>query len=124
MQISRSVDIQDVVREAKTKHVNSEDSLQYTISKILREKYGMDNTDAYMISGRAEKDRNYHYEISISNQRPTEQPQSNIPKCPTCSSTKIHKIGAVGRMASVGLFGLAGGSIGKTFECGNCGYKW
>ena len=49
---------------------------------------------------------------------------ANIIKCPTCSSTNVEKIGMVSKVASIGFFGLASNSIGKTFKCNSCGYKW
>lgn len=48
----------------------------------------------------------------------------NIPRCPTCGSEKIKKISTTKKVLSVELMGLASGSIGKTFECRKCGYKW
>ena len=53
-----------------------------------------------------------------------EQKAKNSPKCPTCGSTDIEKIGMMGKMLSTELFGLASSSMGKTFECNDCGYKW
>lgn len=53
-----------------------------------------------------------------------EQYISSKPKCPTCNSTNIQKISTTKRMVSIGVFGLASGSIGKTMECKQCGYKW
>ena len=49
---------------------------------------------------------------------------SNIPRCPTCGSEKIKKLSTTKKALSFEVFGLASGSIGKTFECKNCGYKW
>lgn len=49
---------------------------------------------------------------------------ANVPRCPTCNSTNIEKMGMVGKMISTELFGFASGSIGKTFKCNNCGFKW
>lgn len=46
------------------------------------------------------------------------------PKCPTCGSKNIKKIGLISRGLSVSTFGLASNSLGKTFHCKNCGYKW
>lgn len=57
-------------------------------------------------------------------ERNEEQKAQNIPKCPTCGSTDIEKIGMMGKMLSTELFGLASSSIGKTFKCNDCGYKW
>ncbi len=48
----------------------------------------------------------------------------NIPKCPTCGSQNIKKISLSSRSFSVGMVGIASSSIGKTFVCKNCGYKW
>ena len=54
----------------------------------------------------------------------TPTPQSNIPKCPTCGSTDIKKISGARRWIGTGLFGLASSDLGKSMQCGNCGYKW
>jgi len=57
-------------------------------------------------------------------------PQENNPQCPTCGSEKIEKIGEFERyIDSTGFGTLAGGginsrSLGKTFKCNNCGYRW
>lgn len=48
----------------------------------------------------------------------------NVPTCPTCGSHKVKKLSMSGKMMGVGVFGLASGSVGKTFMCKNCGYKW
>ena len=53
-----------------------------------------------------------------------EDDETYIPKCPTCGSTDIEKIGMLGKLISTELFGLASSSMGKTFECNDCGYKW
>lgn len=50
--------------------------------------------------------------------------QSNQPKCPTCQSTNIHKISTGKRAASILGFGILSNSIGKTYECLDCKYKW
>lgn len=48
----------------------------------------------------------------------------NLPKCPNCHSTNIAPIGTMRRIASVELMGLASPTIGKSYECNSCGYKW
>lgn len=48
----------------------------------------------------------------------------NTPKCPTCGSKKIKKISLSKKIFAVEMVGLASNSIGKTFECKKCGYKW
>lgn len=48
----------------------------------------------------------------------------NVPKCPTCGSTNIEKISGVKRAASEIMFGIFSPTIGKTFCCKNCGYRW
>lgn len=48
-----------------------------------------------------------------------------VPKCPTCGSTNVEKISGASKVGKVALFGIfAASSIGKTFYCKNCGYKW
>lgn len=44
--------------------------------------------------------------------------------CPNCNSTDIQKISATSRAISGLTFGILSSSIGKTFKCKNCGYKW
>ena len=48
----------------------------------------------------------------------------NVPKCPTCGSENIKKISLTKKAFSFEMVGFASGSIGKTFECKNCHYKW
>ncbi len=48
----------------------------------------------------------------------------SVPRCPTCGSEKIKKLSATKKALSFEMLGFASGSIGKTFECKNCGYKW
>lgn len=50
--------------------------------------------------------------------------ERNAIKCPNCGSKDVSKIGIVGRTVSVGFWGLASSSIGKTYKCSKCGYKW
>ena len=52
------------------------------------------------------------------------QKVDNRPKCPTCGSHNIQPISATKRAGSLLTFGLASGSIGKSYECKNCKYKW
>ena len=49
---------------------------------------------------------------------------NNIPRCPTCGSKEIKKISTPRKAISINMIGLASSSIGKTFMCKNCGYKW
>ena len=48
----------------------------------------------------------------------------NQKKCPHCSSTSYRRISTTKKVVSTGVFGLASSTIGKTFECNKCGYKW
>jgi hypothetical protein len=45
-----------------------------------------------------------------------------IVKCPNCGSTETHRFNAGKKVALFGVF--AAGSIGKTWECWRCSYKW
>ena len=49
---------------------------------------------------------------------------ARMPKCPLCGSTNIGPIGAVERGLSVGFLGLASPTIGKSYECRSCHYRW
>ena len=52
--------------------------------------------------------------------------QENLakPHCPTCGSTDVQPISTVKRVASTAVMGLASSTIGKSYECKKCGYKW
>lgn len=54
----------------------------------------------------------------------TLQSQQSVPRCPTCGSTNIRKISGTKRWVGTGMFGLASSDLGKTMQCGSCGYKW
>lgn len=56
--------------------------------------------------------------------QPTPQPAQNVPHCPNCNSTNIQKISMTSRAISGLTFGILSSSIGKTFKCKHCGYKW
>ena len=64
------------------------------------------------------------YLICFAEKKYPQIQNQNTPKCPTCSSENISALNAADRMLSVGVFGFAGGSIGKSFVCNNCKYKW
>ena len=49
---------------------------------------------------------------------------ARMPKCPLCGSTNIAPIGAVERGLSVSFLGLASPTIGKSYECRKCHYRW
>ena len=50
--------------------------------------------------------------------------KKNAPKCPTCGSEKISKISLTRRAIGFEVMGFASNSVGKTFICKSCGYKW
>ena len=50
--------------------------------------------------------------------------RTNSPKCPHCNSTNFRKISTTSKVVSTGILGLASSTIGKTFVCNKCGYKW
>lgn len=52
--------------------------------------------------------------------------QENLskPHCPTCNSTDVQPISNVKRIASTAVMGIASSTIGKSYECKKCGYKW
>lgn len=52
------------------------------------------------------------------------QHSKNVPHCPNCNSTNIQKISMTSRAISGLTFGILSSSIGKTFKCKSCGYKW
>lgn len=47
-----------------------------------------------------------------------------LPHCPNCHSVKIQPIKMTKRVIDTQLFGLASDTIGKTYECLDCKYKW
>lgn len=61
---------------------------------------------------------------SVKWNKPLEKGATNIPKCPTCGSTNIKRLSLTGKVFSVEMVGLASNSVGKTFVCKNCKYKW
>lgn len=65
--------------------------------------------------------KNHPEEVEQSN---PQEPAQNVPHCPNCNSTNIQKISMTSRAISGLTFGILSSSIGKTFKCKNCGYKW
>lgn len=55
-----------------------------------------------------------------------ERHQENLakPHCPTCGSTDVQKISTAKRVVSTAVMGIASSTIGKSYECKKCGYKW
>lgn len=55
-----------------------------------------------------------------------ERRQENLekPHCPTCNSTDVQPISNAKRIASTAVMGIASSTIGKSYECKKCGYKW
>ena len=47
-----------------------------------------------------------------------------IVECPNCGSNNTNKISVIGRVTSGLAFGIFSSSIGKTWKCNKCGYKW
>ena len=45
-------------------------------------------------------------------------------RCPNCGSRDCSKIGMANRAVGVMALGLASSSIGKSYKCYKCGYKW
>lgn len=50
--------------------------------------------------------------------------RENRPKCPTCGSMNVRRISTTKRAGSILGLGLVSSSIGKTYECLKCKYKW
>lgn len=50
--------------------------------------------------------------------------EASIPRCPNCRSTNIRPISTSKRIGSTVMFGLASSTIGKSYECLSCKYKW
>ncbi len=52
--------------------------------------------------------------------------QENLakPHCPTCNSTDVQPISNAKRIVSTAVMGIASSTIGKSYECKKCGYKW
>lgn len=71
-----------------------------------------DNQSCYVATSYSIANKKY-----ISNAQP-------IIKCPYCTSTDTIKISMIGRVASGLTFGIFSSSIGKTWKCSKCGYKW
>jgi len=106
-----NIDIQDLLNN------NGRDK-EKMISLLINE-YHYSKMHANSLVSVALDDQGYHTDVVQYDEKP-----ENIAKCPTCSSTNIRPLGTATRLASTSVLGLASGSIGKTFECKNCGYKW
>lgn len=52
------------------------------------------------------------------------QSKNNSVNCPNCNSVYTNKISTSKKIISTSLLGLASSTIGKTYECKTCGYKW
>lgn len=65
----------------------------------------------------------YQEKINRRNEQIAKQ-RENLPHCPNCNSTNIQKISMTSRAISGLTFGILSSSIGKTFKCHSCGYKW
>ena len=46
------------------------------------------------------------------------------PQCPACKGYNTQRISATKRVVSTSMAGLASSTIGKQYECKDCGYKW
>lgn len=78
----------------------------------------------------AEAARACGFKVVINSYVSKQNSVDNKPRCPTCRSEKIERIGELERyIDSTGFGTIAGGglnspSLGKTFKCNNCGYRW
>ena len=52
------------------------------------------------------------------------QIEEDLIKCPNCHSKNVKEISSMNRIVSVGTLGLASSTIGKTYKCNDCNYKW
>lgn len=48
----------------------------------------------------------------------------NLPTCPTCGSTTGSKIKTGEKLVGFAAVGVFSSNFGKSYKCGNCGYKW
>lgn len=46
------------------------------------------------------------------------------PQCPACKGYNTQRISTAKRVVSTSMVGLASSTIGKQYECKDCGYKW
>lgn len=90
-------------------------------NKALSRQYGKDQFDEKMFDNRIQK---RDADLLRSSTSSASTKPTNTPKCPTCQSTHIRKIGTGKRVASIIGFGILSSSIGKTYECLDCKYKW
>lgn len=49
---------------------------------------------------------------------------ANVPKCPTCGSTNVKPISTGEKAKGFFLAGIFSSNFGKSYQCGNCKYKW
>lgn len=45
-------------------------------------------------------------------------------RCPNCGYNAGYPISTSKKVASTATFGIASSTLGKTYECKNCKYKW
>lgn len=57
-------------------------------------------------------------------ERKTEHPISEAPRCPTCGSANIEKISTTSKITGGFLFGIFSSNVRNSFKCNHCGYKW
>lgn len=68
--------------------------------------------------------RDGFYEERNRREKEQSQPKKLTIKCPNCGSTRTQRISSTSRVAGVLTLGLASGSVGKTYKCKTCKYKW
>ena len=94
------------------------------LRKILLEKFpdaDEPNAEHAAIEQAAFEARIAQYEAEDEVRR---QENLSKPHCPTCNSTDVQKISNAKRIASTAVMGIASSTIGKSYECKKCGYKW
>ncbi len=85
---------------------------------------GFDKISSYLLQLEKQKQSKYIDYTSFHNEIPIQQPNNNVPKCPTCGSLKVDKISTNKKVVGSALFGLFSSDVRNNMYCKNCGYKW
>ena len=130
-QVSKKLEKDNKIDFAKDYLVDN-DGDKFATIKEIKSKFKCNTDDATEIVNEALKffetkettHKIRNSSINYTNNTSKRSPSSNTPKCPHCSSTNFRRISTAGKIVSTGVFGLASSTIGKTFVCNKCGYKW
>jgi hypothetical protein len=107
--------MQEIGRSYSDKHCYTSNQMLYVYEEYIQHNLNCQNFD----KERFYKAIKYHDEAEY---RAVTAPPK--PKCPNCGSYRVHPISTTKRVISTATLGLASGTIGKSYECEECKYKW